>query len=103
VGTEWFKGETKNPWNFIVGTVRRYFATKYIRTYYFTREKIVLPYLDSEFLSLLPDRSLGDLTSLLLLYYKFSFEMLNLPFCCKGQLVWVNDKQKEELAELAEK
>jgi hypothetical protein len=29
--------------------------------------------------------------------------MLNLPFCCKGQLVWVNDKQKEELAELAEK
>jgi len=81
VGSEWLKGISANNKRFILGTVRRYFIPKFIRTYYLKRVLTVLPYLDSSLLTL---KGFNDNTFLLTLYIKFCPELLSLPFYTNG-------------------
>lgn len=96
VGTEWFKGETSNKYQFIIGTARRYFLPKFIANYYFNKDKSILPYLDSQFLQL---NGYSDITGMLFLYLYFSPQMLNYPFFSYGDVRWVPEETKNRIME----
>jgi len=84
VGTEWLKAGAgcKDP-NFILGTARRFFISKFIKGYYLGKLATILPYLDSSLLQL---RGVEDNSFLYLLYLLYSPEMLEIPFYNNTQI-----------------